>query len=71
MRKLPPLVKVSASDLSSSYESEIGVGRMPSFPRDLVGMQLAPFRWKKIVEDNADTWYVPASTPTVFHTPSS
>ena len=53
------------------YDSEIGVGRMPSFPRDLVGMQLAPFRWKEIVEDNADTWYVPAGTPTAFHTPST
>lgn len=36
---------------------QIGVGRMPDFPQSFWELERVPFRWSRIKERNAATWY--------------
>lgn len=38
------------------FDSPVGVGRMPRFPRSWVALQRVPWDWDRIKADNADTW---------------
>ncbi len=50
-----------------AFDAKLGVGRMPSFPQRLGGLLTAPFRWARIKQENAQTWYEDATLNPDLH----